>query len=331
MFSSLREKLTNSNVIAELSVKDVRFPTSKGGHGSDAIHKDPDYSAAYVVLVVQGLSEQGHGYTFTLGRGTEVVIAAAEALGQFVVGKKLLDILTDFGTFWHQLTNESQLRWIGPEKGVVHLATAAVVNALWDLWGKIEGKPVWRLLSGMTPEEIVSLVDFTHLTDELTKEEALALLREKVSSRGQREADVIANGYPLYITSIGWLGYTDEQVSMLCKKALGDGFKRFKMKVGLDAEEDAKRAALIRAEVGWDVPLMMDANQVKSIVCIVVAMFLDNYWVGLEMCAGHRDLACGLGLWVGFIVVRCFRANFLVLLKILHALTACLFFTFLKY
>ena len=268
MFSSLREKLSGVNVITELSVRDVRFPTSKGAHGSDAIHKDPDYSAAYVILAVQGLSEQGHGYTFTLGRGTEVVIAAAEALSQLVVGKKLLDVLTDFGTFWHQLTNESQLRWIGPEKGVVHLATAAVVNALWDLWGKIEGKPVWRLLSGMTPEEIVSLIDFTHLTDELTKDEALALLREKVPSRGQREADVVANGYPLYITSIGWLGYTDEQVSTLCKKALGDGFKRFKMKVGLDAEEDARRAALIRAEVGWDVPLMMDANQVKSLVTV---------------------------------------------------------------
>lgn len=267
MFSSLKEKLTATNVISGFSVRDVRFPTSQGAHGSDAIHKDPDYSAAYVIFTVQGLSEQGHGYTFTLGRGTEVVTAATEALGQLLVGKKLLDILTDFGHFWHQLTNESQLRWIGPEKGVVHLATAAVINALWDIWGKIEGKPVWRLLCGMSPEEIVSLIDFTHLTDELTKDEALAMLREKAPSRAQRESDVVANGYPLYITSIGWLGYTDEQVSALCKKALSDGFKRFKMKVGLDMEEDARRAALIRSEVGWDVPLMMDANQVCMWLC----------------------------------------------------------------
>ncbi len=264
MFSSLKEKLKHSNVISRVEVKDVRFPTSKGAHGSDAIHKDPDYSTAYVILSVQGFEEQGHGLTFTLGRGTEVVVTAIRALSRMVVGVALLDIFTDFGKFWHGLTNESQLRWIGPEKGVVHLATSAIVNALWDLWGKLESKPVWKLLCDMTPEEIVSVVDFTHLTDELTKEEAIAMLREQFSSRGQREADILKHGYPLYITSIGWLGYTDSQVSALCKKALAAGFKRFKMKVGLNAEEDARRAALIREEVGWDVPLMMDANQVFS-------------------------------------------------------------------
>ena len=262
MFSSLREKIGPSNVIKSLDVKDIRFPTSKGSHGSDAIHKDPDYSAAYVILSVEGLSEQGHGLTFTLGRGTEVVTTAIRTLSRLVVGQALLDVFTEFGQFWHRLTNESQLRWIGPEKGVVHLATAAIINALWDLWGKVEGKPVWKLLCGMTPEEIVSLVDFTHLTDELTKEEAITMLSKKVSSRGEREAEVLKNGYPLYITSIGWLGYSDEQVTTLCKKALASGFKRFKMKVGLDAEDDARRAAIIRAEVGWEVPLMMDANQV---------------------------------------------------------------------
>lgn len=265
MFSGLREKLDESHVVTGLTVTDVRFPTSKGSHGSDAIHKDPDYSAAYVILSVQGtgLSERGHGLTFTIGRGTEVVVVAIKALSSLVVGEKLLDVLTEFGKFWHRITNESQLRWIGPEKGVIHLATAAVINALWDLWGKVEGKPVWKLLCDMTPEEIVSVIDFTHLTDELTKNEALSMLSERVSLRAQREADVLKNGYPLYITSIGWLGYTDEQVSMLCKKALGAGFKRFKMKVGLDAEDDARRAAVIRKEVGWDVPLMMDANQVN--------------------------------------------------------------------
>lgn len=267
MFSSLREKLKASYVVSEVEVKDVRFPTSKGSHGSDAIHKDPDYSAAYVILSVQGLKEQGHGLTFTLGRGTEVVVTAIRALSSMVMGVSLLKIYTEFGKYWHTLTNESQLRWIGPEKGVVHLATAAIVNALWDLWGKIEGKPVWKLLCDMTPEEIVSLVDFTHLTDELTQEEALNMLTRQVSGRSQREADVLKHGYPLYITSIGWLGYTDTQVSALCKQALEAGFKRFKMKVGLNAEEDARRAALIRKEVGWDVPLMMDANQVTSDSC----------------------------------------------------------------
>lgn len=262
MFSSLRGKIGPSNVIADLVLKDVRFPTSKEAHGSDAIHKDPDYSAAYVILSVQGLSEQGHGLTFTLGRGTEVVLSAIKALSPLVIGQKLLDVFTDFGSFWHKLTNESQLRWIGPEKGVVHLATSAIINALWDLWGKIEAKPVWKLLCDMQPEEIVSLIDFTHLTDELTKDEALSMLREKMPSRGQREAELLKNGYPLYITSIGWLGYSDEKVEELCKRALESGFKRFKMKVGVDVEDDARRAALIRREVGWDVPLMMDANQV---------------------------------------------------------------------
>lgn len=285
MFSSLREKLTPSNLISRLEVTDVRFPTSKGSHGSDAIHKDPDYSAAYVMLSVEGLSERGHGLTFTLGRGTEVVVSAINALSGLVVGRKLVEVLTDFGTFWHQLTNESQLRWIGPEKGVVHLATAAIINALWDLWGKIEGKPVWKLLCDMTPQEIVSLIDFTHLTDELTKEEALSILNGRVSSRAQREADVLQNGYPLYITSIGWLGYTEEQISVLCKRALEAGFKRFKMKVGLDAEQDAKRAALIRSEVGWDVPLMMDANQ----VCVIVHI---PYYLRASQCVCVCECAC---------------------------------------
>ena len=266
MFSRLREKLGPSNVVTSLTTYDVRFPTSKGSHGSDAIHKDPDYSAAYVLLHVQGVVHQGHGWTFTLGRGTEVVVSAINSLSQLLIGQKLVDVLTDFGRFWHSLTNESQLRWIGPEKGVVHLATAAIINALWDIWGKIEGKPVWRLLSTMTPEEIVSLIDFTHLTDELTKEEALSILSKQVLSRGVREAEVLKNGYPLYITSIGWLGYSSEQVKTLCRKAVELGFTRFKMKVGLDMEDDAKRAAIIRAEVGWEVPLMMDANQVHTML-----------------------------------------------------------------
>ena len=195
-----------------------------------------------------------------------MVVAAVKALQGLVVGKKLVDIFTNFGAFYHSLCNESQLRWLGPEKGVVHLATAGVVNALWDLWGKIEEKPVWRLLSDMSPEEIVSLVDFTHLTDELTREQALEILRKQEPTRKKREEELLKDGYPLYITSIGWLGYSDEQVKSLCRKAVAAGFKRFKMKVGLNAQDDARRAAVIRAEVGWDAPLMMDANQVYKFI-----------------------------------------------------------------
>ena len=200
-------------------------------------------------------------------------MSAIRALEHLVVGKKLLDILPEFGVFYHALCNESQLRWLGPEKGVVHLATAALVNALWDLWGKVEDKPVWRLLCDMSPEEIVSLVDFTHISDELTKQEALEILTQQVSSRSEREEMVLKEGYPLYITSIGWLGYSDMQVRSLCKSAVRSGFRRFKMKVGVNAEDDARRAAIIRSEVGWDVPLMMDANQVRTIFpCVCSTM-----------------------------------------------------------
>ena len=203
-------------------------------------------------------------------------MSAVKALRGLVVGRKLCDIFSNFGVFYHSLCNESQLRWLGPEKGVVHLATAAVVNALWDLWGKIEEKPVWRLLCDMSPEEIVSLVDFTHLKDELTPQEALDILRRQEPSRKQRMEQVVEEGYPLYITSIGWLGYSDEQVRQLCRDAKAAGFKRFKMKVGLNAQEDARRAALIRSEVGWDVPLMMDANQVTSKFVRVLAFILSQ-------------------------------------------------------
>lgn len=262
MFSSLKEKLSPGAIIKDIKASDIRFPTSADAHGSDAVHKDPDYSAAYVVISVQGSHHQGHGYTFTLGRGTEVVLKAIESLTPLVLDKSLLSVFTDFGSFWHSLVNESQLRWIGPEKGVVHLATAAIINALWDLWGKIENKPVWKVLCDLTPEEIVSLVDFTHLTDEITRDEAIAILQRNAPTRGQRIKELEEDGFPAYITSIGWLGYGEDRIRRLCKEALDSGFSRFKMKVGLDVEDDARRAGIIREEVGWDVPLMMDANQV---------------------------------------------------------------------
>lgn len=262
MFSSLREKLGSAAVIEDIKSIDIRFPTSGGAHGSDAVHKDPDYSTAYVVITVKGLLHEGHGYTFTLGRGTEVVLKAIESLSPLLLGRSLISIYSNFGTFWHGLVNESQLRWIGPEKGVVHLATAAIINALWDLWGKIENKPVWKVLCDMSPEEIVSLVDFTHLTDAITKDEAIEMLKKNAPTRAQRIKELEEAGFPAYITSIGWLGYSEDKIRELCKHALESGFTRFKMKVGLDIEDDSRRAGIIREEVGWDVPLMMDANQV---------------------------------------------------------------------
>ena len=232
LFANLREKLSLEHLVCDATVRDIRFPTSLGAHGSDAVHIDPDYSAAYVVLSVSGLEHRGHGHTFTLGRGTEVVVCAVRALLPLVLGRPLLEILTDFGSFWRQLTNASQLRWLGPEKGVIHLATAAIVNSLWDLWGKVEGKPVWKLLADMTPEETVSLIDFRYISDAVSKEEALDILREKFQTRRDREERARSEGYPLYTTSAGWLGYSDELIRDLCIKALGEGITQFKMKVG---------------------------------------------------------------------------------------------------
>lgn len=231
LFPSLRQKLTQKNVISDVTVRDVRFPTSRDAHGSDAVHTDPDYSAAYVVVRVAGLNVCGHGHTFTLGRGTEVVVCAIRALLPILHNRPLLQALTDFGSLWRELTNESQLRWLGPEKGVAHLAVAAIVNSLWDLWGKLENKPVWKLLTDMTPEETVSLIDFRYITDVMTREEAVEILRERFSTRGEREERARKEGYPLYTTSVGWLGYSDNHIRSLCMQALQEGITQFKMKV----------------------------------------------------------------------------------------------------
>lgn len=263
MFSSLKEKLSPSATIKDIKPFDVRFPNAEANAPSDAVHRAPDFSAAYIVISVQGLQHEGHGYTFSLGRGNEIVVESIKALSPLLIGKSLLSIFTDFGTFWHDLVNESQLRWIGPEKGAVHIATAGIINTLWDLWGKIENKPVWKVLCDLTPEETVSLVDFTHITDTLTKDEAIAMLRNNASTRAKRVKELEENGYPAYITSVGWLGYSEDKVRSKCKEALEAGFIRFKMKVGLDVQDDARRAQIIREEVGWDAPLMMDVNQVQ--------------------------------------------------------------------
>ncbi|KAG8571127.1 hypothetical protein GDO81_011531 [Engystomops pustulosus] len=248
--------------ITGLSVKDVRFPTSLGQHGSDAMHTDPDYSAAYVVIETDAEDAiKGYGLTFTLGKGTEIVVCAVKALSHLVVGRNLEDIVANFRDFYRQLTSDGQLRWIGPEKGVVHLATAAVLNAVWDLWAKQEQKPLWKLLVYMTPEQLVSCIDFRYITDVLTEAQALEILQNGKQRQEAREEHMVKHGYPAYTTSCAWLGYSDNQLQKLCADALKEGWTRFKVKVGADLQDDIRRCKLIRDMIGHDNELMLDANQ----------------------------------------------------------------------
>jgi L-fuconate dehydratase len=250
-------------IISDLQVLDVRFPTSRDLDGSDAMHADPDYSAAYVVVSTdRGDGHEGHGLTFTIGRGTEVVVAAVGALRPLVVGRPLAAFTEAPGAFFRHVTSsDTQLRWLGPEKGVMQLATAAVVNALWDLWAKIAGKPLWKLLADLSPAQIVELVDWRYLTDALTPDEARRALDRLAPTRAAREAELREAGYPAYTTSCGWLGYPDDKIKRLCHAALADGFSRFKIKVGADRADDHRRAELVRELIGPDRVLMIDANQ----------------------------------------------------------------------
>ena len=245
--------------------RDIRFPTSRQADGSDAMNPDPDYSAAYVVLTTDQAGLEGHGLTFTLGRGNELCVAAIEALAPLVVGRRLSDITGAMGAYWRELVSASQLRWVGPEKGVIHLATAAIVNALWDLWAKLEGKPVWRLVAEMSPEEFVRLIDFRYLSDALTPEEALAILRTQESGKAKRIAELEAKGFPAYTTSAGWLGYSDDKLRRLCREAVADGMDYLKIKVGRDLADDKRRCAILREEIGPDRFLMIDANQIWDV------------------------------------------------------------------
>jgi L-fuconate dehydratase len=251
-----------STTIVDVVARDIRFPTSRAFDGSDAMNPDPDYSAAYVVLRTDRPDRlEGHGLTFTIGRGNEICVAAINALKPFVKGQSLESLTTDMKAFWRRITGDSQLRWIGPEKGVIHLATAAVVNAVWDLWAKAEGKPLWRLLTDMSPEQIVSCIDFRYITDALTPDEALEILHRNVPTRSTRRAEMSQTGFPAYTTSAGWLGYSDEKLRQLCREAVAAGWSHFKIKVGRDVEDDIRRCSIIREEIGWERKLMMDANQ----------------------------------------------------------------------
>jgi len=250
--------------ITDLVVSDLRFPTSRLQDGSDAMHTDPDYSAAYVILKTDAALE-GHGFAFTIGRGNDICAAAIDSFRHLVVGVRLADITNDFGGFWRRLASDSQLRWLGPEKGVVHLALAAIVNAVWDLYAKSERKPVWKLLADMTPKQIVSCLDFRYITDALTPEEAFDMLDRQAKTKGDREALLLKSGYPAYTTSVGWLGYSDEKVRAGCRTAIDEGWTHFKVKVGADPADDIRRVGMVRESIGPDRVLMVDANQRWSV------------------------------------------------------------------
>lgn len=287
--------------ITGLRTFDLRFPTSQALDGSDAMNPDPDYSAAYVVLETDGAHE-GHGLTFTIGRGNEVCVAAIEALGALVKGVTLDWITQDMGRFWRHVTGDSQLRWIGPDKGAIHLAAGAVINAAWDLWAKAEGKPVWRLVGEMSPEEIVRLIDFRYITDALRPDEALDILRAAEAGKAGRIATLKREGYPCYTTSAGWLGYPDDKLRRLCRQAREAGFTHTKFKVGHDLDDDIRRLTIARQELGEDAAIMIDANQVwevdQAIDWVRKLAFARPFFIeeptSPDDVAGHRAIRQGV-------------------------------------
>lgn len=271
--------------ITDVVVRDIRFPTSRSLDGSDAMNSTSDYSATYVTLVTDRPDLVGHGLTFTIGRGNDLCCQAVEALAAlFLTGRTLESITDNFGAYWHELVaGDCQLRWVGPEKGVVHLATAAIVNAIWDLWAKKEGKPIWKLLVDMTPEELVRCIDFTFITDVLTPSEAISMLRRVAPGKAAREAEMLEIGFPGYTTAAGWLGYSEEKMRRLAREAVEAGWTHLKQKVGADIEQDIRRAQILREELGWDRKLMMDANQIWDVDQAVANMRrlaeFDPWWI----------------------------------------------------
>ncbi len=270
--------------ITKVVARDIRFPTSRTLVGSDAMHGAIDYSAAYVVLHTDspdGL--EGHGLTFTLGRGNELCVAAINTLGPLLVGKTLESFRADMRAFWRMVTSDPQLRWLGPEKGVIHLAAAAVVNAVWDLYAKAEGKSLWKLLVDMSPKELIACLDFRYITDALTPDEALDILCRNAPTRAQREANILRTGFPAYTTSAGWSGYSDEQLRRLCRDGIAKGWDNFKIKVGGDISDDVRRAAIVREEIGPQRKLMLDANQqwdvTEAIENIRQLAQFDPWWI----------------------------------------------------
>jgi len=250
----------NDILITSVRVIDLRFPTSRDNIGSDAVNKDPDYSAAYCIIETNSGLE-GYGLTFTLGRGTDLVVQAAEYLSRYAVNRTLASITDDFCAFARQLTDDTQFRWLGPEKGVIHLAAGALINAIWDLYARAESKPLWQLLAEMEPAQLLKAVDFRYIDDALSREEALDLLTARREGQAERLALLKRQGYPAYTTSAGWFGYSEQKIRRLSKEALAEGWTHFKLKVGGDAADDLRRGHIVRDEIGWTNKLMVDANQ----------------------------------------------------------------------
>ncbi|MBV1886917.1 MAG: L-fuconate dehydratase [Parvibaculaceae bacterium] len=244
---------------------DVRFPTSSQLAGSDAMNIAPDYSAAYLVLETDQLNVEGFGLTFTIGRGNELCVAAINALMPRLQGMSLAEITADMGAFWRYMTSDSQLRWVGPDKGVIHLATGAIMNAVWDLWARSVGKPVWKLVGDMSPREFVRCIDFRYLTNVITPDEAYEMLARQEAGKLERRTKLVRSGYPAYTTSAGWLGYSDDKLRQLCRQAIADGWSHIKLKVGHNLEDDVRRCRIVREEVGPDCTLMLDANQMWEV------------------------------------------------------------------
>ncbi|PND20098.1 fuconate dehydratase [Ensifer sp. MMN_5] len=289
--------------ITDLRVFDLRFPTSASLDGSDAMNPDPDYSAAYVILDTDRPGLAGHGLTFTIGRGNDICCMAIQAMRHLVVGQDIGDILKHPGHFWRHLTSDSQLRWIGPEKGAIHLATGAIVNAVWDLLAKDAGKPVWRLVADMSAEEIADIVDYRYLTDVLTRDEAVEILRRAEPGKAERIARLEKEGYPCYTTSAGWLGYDDEKLRRLAQEAVDAGFDHIKMKVGRDLDDDIRRLRIAREVIGPDRYLMIDANQVwevgEAIEWVQKLAFAKPFFIeeptSPDDVAGHRKIREAIG------------------------------------
>ncbi|KVK43152.1 fuconate dehydratase [Agrobacterium deltaense] len=289
--------------ITDLRVFDLRFPTSQSLDGSDAMNPDPDYSAAYVILDTDEPGLKGHGLTFTIGRGNDICCMAIEAMRHLVVGTDLATVTENPGKYWRHLTSDSQLRWIGPDKGAMHLATGAVVNAVWDLLAKKAGKPVWQLVADMSPEEIADIVDYRYLTDVLTRDEALAILKKAESGKKERIETLKSEGYACYTTSAGWLGYDDAKLRRLCQEAIDAGFNHVKMKVGRDLEDDIRRLTIAREVIGPDRYLMIDANQVwevdQAIDWVKKLAFAKPFFIeeptSPDDVAGHRKIRAAIG------------------------------------
>ncbi|MFI4934347.1 MAG: enolase C-terminal domain-like protein [Caulobacterales bacterium] len=287
--------------ISAVTAYDIRFPTSRFLDGSDAMNPDPDYSAAYCILETSDGAE-GHGFTFTLGRGTELCVLAIELLSSKVIGRSLDGIAGDLAGFWREMVGDSQMRWLGPEKGVVHLAAAAVVNAVWDLLAKRAGQPLWRYLAAMSPDQIVAAIDFRHITDALPPERALDILRSRQPGKAERIAALERDGHAAYTTSAGWLGYPDDKIRDLAGAAVADGWNAIKMKVGGSLKDDIRRAGLLREILGPERLLMTDANQVweidQAIEWVRALAPCDPYWieepVSPDDILGHARVRAGV-------------------------------------